>query len=193
MKKITLIFGLFLTLFASAQKTERVAFNKAAYKEFEDYEQKTQLYLSSGEFKLTYVKYDTVYSAKHGHPQRDITATTTVIIIRAGEKGQIVEWVGDTLWVKFDTRDKMGLKLPFVPSASGSGNSSNNLILKTDVARQINGDPIPGSSSKKITLGEGDDRLTYTFEGDKPHLEYEPIRKNFHEKTQIRSRGVKVK
>jgi hypothetical protein len=202
MKKVTLVFALFCIISStvSAQKAERKPFNKAAAEEFADYELQNQLYLSGDEkFVLTNVKYDTARDAKKGHLIREVTETTTTVTIRKGEKGKVVEWENDNLvWVTFDSKDRQGLKLPFVPSASGKGNSGNNLVLRTDsiCGYQYNGDAIPCKpSARKITLGslEDEDMVTYTFQVDKPKLEYEPIDKKVKKVNKVTSKGVKVK
>ncbi len=207
MKKITTVFTvlLFIAFAASAQKKGKPAsafkpFTKAASEEFKDFEEINQIYLNNeNKFVLTTFKRDTVYSSKNSRPSREIIVTVIPVTIRPHEKGKLMEWEGDSVaWVLFDTEEKQGLKLPFVPTGSGSGNTGNNMALRIDkiCGYQINGDAILcKATDKKVTLGsvETEDLATYTFVGDRPHIVYKPI---FKEKTKIvkvKSRGYKVK
>jgi hypothetical protein len=182
MKKITLIFALFLTIFsfstASAQKNARVPYNKDVAQTFVEEERSIQIYLSS-EWFGTSVKYDTAIAAdKHGRAVTTITSHTTTIKIRNKEKGRVVEWRGDTCFVEFSNTDKELTTLPFVKTASGKHNNLA-LLLTTISGKQINGDPIYyPAGSRKVTLADSDgEDAVFNFSGDRPILEYIPVTK----------------
>lgn len=197
MKKITIILTLFITFTAgtvSAQKADRRPYNKDVAKKFADFEQGIQIYLSE-EFVLTNVQLDTVVSTKKGVAVTTINTHTITIKIRYKERGRIVEWRGDTCFVEFSTEDKELTTLPFTPI--GGGGRSNNLALmvNTICGQQINGDPIIcPATTRKITLPWGEEqKLVFTFQGDRPNLEYVGQSMQTNEVKKVKSKGVKVK
>ena len=198
MRNLTVLFtALLLITFtgsASAQKkNERKPYNKEVAKTFTDVESSVQVYLSSEITLLSVIK-DTVVTAKNGKAVTTVNDDIMTITVRNKERGQIIEWRGDTCFVQFSTKDQELTTLPFVPSGSGK---NNNLVLMTNTicGYQIDGSPIYcPTNARKITLvdTEGNER-TFSFSGDRPKLEYVPQLVKTKAVKKVKSKGVKVK